>query len=437
MKVPAYHLRLDGTEQLELPLRSSYAGLSDAVLWVLAATTEDSQDMVEAIRHYDTDNLSSFFVSVHDGAPAFGANDILAIRRDHELLLFASRLPAIPTRHEVANQVANALANPFEVYTRAREATEFLFVRLFASARDERLANTDSALGRSMSFLQSFGAREAAPWLACEMAAEILEAMPEVGSLALDGLVRRLKAHALFEAGHLVPKERLEHFHAACTLYIQAAQSFEGAGIVAQAQACLRYGRMLEQMILHDKSPEPTLPGLEWTVADVRRMHLKRPHFRPFRVLAVPLSIRVPLELRADRPATAPKLQQIGAITLPTSALVHAMREVGTTNLIPRITVTDSVEAPLAKRVRVSIDREHFALLGLEDKGVAVSGRSFGVMLSGADWEISLERGTAAQGRPVEFDVRARSRDAAPLSVFVTAGADLGKFQVLATNHQS
>jgi hypothetical protein len=425
-----------GTEQLELPLRSSYAGRSDAVLWVLAATEDDSQDIVEAIRHYDTDNLSSFFVSVQDGAPAFGSNDILAIRRGHELLLFASRLPAIPTRCEVAAQIANALSNPLEVQARSQEAAEFLFVRLFASAKEERQEHADSALGRSLSFLQSFGAREAAPWLACEMAGEILEAMPEAGSLALDGLVRRLKAHALFEAGQLVSEERLGHLDTACSLYFQAARSFQRAGIVAQAQACLRYGRMLEQLILCAKSPEPTLPGLEWSVADARRMHLKRPGFRSFRALAVPLSIRVPLELRADGPATAPKLHQIGAITLPKSALIHAMREVESTNLVPRLTVTDSAEAPLTKRVRVSIDREHFALLGLEDKGVAVSSRCFGVILSGSDWEMSLERGTAAHGRPVEFDVRARSRDASPLSVLVTAGADLGKFQVSATSHQ-
>lgn len=417
-------------EQYELPLRAVYRDSSEALLWILAATAEDSQHIVEAIRLQAEGKSHSFFIGVRDGAPAFGANDLLAIRIGAELQLFASRLPAIPAQGELATEIARALRR--QVEARATEAAEFLFVRLSASIREEQSVHADSALARALTFLQSAQVQENAPRLVSQMAQDILGALPSVASLALDGLMRRLKAYALFSLGRTLTHRRRELVASAFALFDDAARSFDLAGLAGQARACRRSARTLEQLVLYGESPEPVLPGFEPDDLDLERMHIKRPNFRAFRALAVPLSIRLPLDLGPVGAGTAGALHPIGAIALPTDPLVQALNEVQSVNLVPRLSITETSGAPLDKCVRISIEREHFSLLGIEDSLAVAGEHDFGVLVTGQEWECSPQRATARLGCPVEFKARALSRRAMPLSVLISSGADLGTFKVSA-----
>jgi hypothetical protein len=426
--VSAYSLEVlvRSSAQLELPLRATSQGTNEVVLWLLAATPSDSAQIVDAIHQFDHGNVTSFFVSVIDGAPALRANDLLAIRAQNNFHLFAARLPSIPSLEELAAQIARSLDDWRQVKAQSLKATEFLCLRLFSSTRDERRIHADSSLARALTFLQS---RDGVPpRLVSQMAGEIIGAMRGDASPALDGLMRRLKAHALFQVyqTHAARRDLIEN---ACELYWEAAASFDAAGISTHARACQRSARLLEHLMM-DESPEPVLPGLEPAANEIAFLHLSRPAFRAFRTLAIPMSIRMPLELRSDQPMTASKLCHIGKIPLPEETLVRALRDVDSANLVPRLDVIETRGSPLAKRVRVSIEREHFSLLGIADRMASEGERSFQVMVDGADWDVSLDTATARLGRPVEFDARARAHSASPLRVLITAGGQLGQFEV-------
>lgn len=419
--------RATRSEQFELEFSSSFCGENETIVWVVAAAAEDSRQIIEALHHDEEGNFTSFFVSVFDGAPAFGTNDILAIKAGDEMQLFASQLPAGLTRRELAGRIARALSDPRHVQPHRFEAAEFLLVRLFASLKDERSVHADSALARALVLLQS---REgAAPRLVSQMASDILDAMPDTGSLALDGLMRRVKAHALFDVCRTIGM-RQDLARSARDLYESAANSFAGAGIAAQARACARSARSLDELILREESPEPTLPGLEPSASDIGRLHMKRPNFRAFRALAVPLAIRLPIALAADQPLIASRLRPVGSIHVPEAVLMCSLQKVSSTNLVPQLKILSAETPSLTKRVRVSIEREHYSLLGIEDRLAREGEDSFGVIVNGDQWEVSAKRATAKLGKPFEFDARALSERAPPLQILVTAGANFGRFEV-------
>jgi len=422
----------ESDSQLPFPFATGPQRRNGRVLWILAATPRDSRHIAAHLCRPVRAALPSLVFCLDDGTTPIDFNDIVAFKVDDQLRLFTGINGDDPAEDsELADGIELAFQRANVGRSRTRIAQECLFLRLAGGRQMAGSADDcEHELGRSLALIRKADPRRDARFIH-EVAGDLLDRLPSEASPLLTAMLRRLKGGAIYELCKSVFGFERSHLEEAALLYRSASGGFACAGLPSQADRCERDFRAIEELSsAHSSAKQLPLPGFEKDAAPVP--HLRRLGLHAFRVLAIPLALPSvgTNSLAFSRPPAV--LRPAGAFQVTDRSLLRALEAFQSTSLVPQLAVTAA--GGLRKRLRLSLDREHLAMLGLPDRSGAEGGEPFSFFAAARGWRVSPAQGSVRPGRPVELVAKPPSIEAPPLQLVVHDGFQSSRFEVSASS---
>lgn len=409
-------------EQYRLPLAIPVPGRSPSAsrVWLLAAEAEDSNAIRRTLGSPNRDRaFRHCFLSVENGRRSIQGSDWVLLRSGKGALdVFVPQDTSEPG-DSLLQKLSDALEATALVRPASIQTSEIAFLQFSGLGR--RSARRRRSIYALQRVFESLHCRSIAtnPHLVARLTQEILIDTPAEADPVLIGLLKRVRADALLRMGP-VTREELHAVSELIELYRGAASSFQECRFTNQANECFRRSRWVTRWL---DASQYWLPGIDNRPFNSGHISPSGLGFVMRRCIGVPLEIRSSIEnWPTDSGNVRAEHEWIGRLDISDGALVRCLTGTRSEAVRPYATLCRA-DSSDTRVVRVSLDYEHAAMLGLAGKlrSASEEAGSYFISVSTTAGELSPAAAAICPGQSRDFAIKLQKSGSHRVNVIVVS----------------